>query len=100
MEPSRTTFAQFKDRNKDGINRFLKHVLKYDFATQIIKACCVLHNFVANRDGVRTCDEMHINECFQDLNDIVVTNRFNIRDEFCNYFNSDVGALPWQLTKI
>ncbi|XP_047518535.1 protein ALP1-like [Pieris napi] len=78
--------------------------VKYDFATDIIKACCVLHNFVVSRDGSKMSEELYIDDFLLDLrqtiDDVSLSNPVNIRDEFSKYLNSDVGALSWQLTKI
>lgn len=78
--------------------------VKYDFAIDIIKACCVLHNFVISRDGNRMSDELYIDhsllELQQTVDEVSLSNPVNIRDEFSKYFNSDVGVLSWQLSKI
>lgn len=80
--------------------------VKYDFAIDIIKACCVLHNFVVSRDGSKMYDELYIDDSLIDLHlqqtidDVSIANPVNIRNEFSKYFNSDVGALSWQLSKI
>lgn len=78
--------------------------MQYNFATDVIKACCVLHNFVVNRDGVKAPEKIFINDDFLVLqhltNNASITNPVNIRNEFCKYFSSDVGALSWQSTKI
>ncbi|XP_060807837.1 uncharacterized protein LOC132903452 [Amyelois transitella] len=77
--------------------------VSYDFATAIVKACCVLHNFVADREGVRQkdklaiiCDEFH---SLQPQNE-ELTAANGIRNEFANYFMSSTGSLKWQLKKI
>lgn len=69
-----------------------------DLAESIVKACCVLHNFVRQRDGVRT-DE---NSCDFILSHIRKdsTSRGNqkslaIREQFADYF-VNVNPLAWQ----
>lgn len=79
--------------------------VKYEFATDIIKACCVLHNFVLNRDGVQASDDNIFNDSNLQMLQSVTTNESSMgphltRNIFCNYFSSDVGALSWQLKKI
>lgn len=80
--------------------------VKYAFAIDIIKARCVLHNFVVSRDGSKMSDELYIDDSLLDLHlqqtidDFSIANPVNIRNEFSKYFNSDVGALSWQLSKI
>lgn len=77
--------------------------VSYDCLIDIIKASCVLHNFVLDRDGVQTCPEMIINYNLHTLHESTNEGRTSadkIRNEFCEYFNSDVGALSWQLKKI
>lgn len=80
--------------------------VSYDFAIDIVKACCVLHNFVLYRDGLETPVEMVIDDSEllplqQRLNvgsQVVSANI--IRNEYLDYFTSEVGALSWQLQKI
>lgn len=77
--------------------------VSYDFTIDIIKACCVLLNFVLNRDGAQTFEEMIIDDSLQILHETTLesgTGANIIRNEFCNYFNSNIGGLSWQLTKI
>lgn len=78
--------------------------VKYIFATDIIKACCVLHNFIINRDGVTTSMEDLVDDSFVEFQpgneDLSNSNPVSIRNKFCAYFNSDIGALSWQLNKI
>lgn len=77
--------------------------VKVDFAVDIVKSCCVLHNFVRDRDGFSFDDTLAINGFEQnDVFDNSGTNR-NInrfRDALSYYFMSDEGQLPWQFEKI
>ncbi|XP_023935468.2 uncharacterized protein LOC112043965 [Bicyclus anynana] len=80
--------------------------VSYDFAIDIVKACCILHNFVINRDELDTPIEMIIDNSElqplqQGLNvgsQVVSVNI--IRNEYSDYFTSEVGALSWQLKLI
>ncbi|XP_049880389.1 uncharacterized protein LOC126376875 [Pectinophora gossypiella] len=80
--------------------------VSYDFAIDIVKACCILHNFVINREELDTPIEMIIDDSElqpieQGLNvgsQVVGANI--IRNEYSDYFTSEVGALSWQLQKI
>lgn len=71
-------------------------------ADDVVKSCCVLHNFVRRKDGIRVEDECY--EC--PLNDISCiglrsdTGGTEVRDYFANYFVSPEGSLPWQYDKI
>ncbi|CAG4964994.1 unnamed protein product [Colias eurytheme] len=76
-----------------------------DLCTNIIKASCVLHNFILNREVTETFEDMIIDDSFIELQQSTQEGRTrtratDIRNEFCDYFNSDVGALSWQLNKI
>ena len=68
-----------------------------DFAIQIIKTACVLHNFVRRRDGYQFEDTLTNN-----LNDISVrgtgslTQGQVVREMFADYFSSSEGSLAWQ----
>lgn len=68
-----------------------------DFVDDIIKSCCVLHNFVRKRDGYNY-EDME-SECH--LDDIEVigtgsrTNGIEVREAFAEYFVNE-GAVPFQ----
>uniref|UniRef100_A0A2S2PHY3 Putative nuclease HARBI1 n=1 Tax=Schizaphis graminum TaxID=13262 RepID=A0A2S2PHY3_SCHGA len=73
-----------------------------DFCDHIIKACCVLHNFVRKRDGCNydenIADTAYINylEGFQGHGRRHINrNGMEIRDNFANYFINQ-GAVPFQ----
>ena len=75
-----------------------------DFATKIIQACCVLHNFVRDRDGYAFEDTLSV-AGFQDCDAERQNQRgglqaTNIRQKFAEYFMSEQGSLPWQMSKI
>lgn len=74
-----------------------------EFAVKIVNACVVLHNFVLERDGYNDLDTMSITG----LSDISDESNVrggptpnSIRNALCKYFVSDVGSLPWQMSKI
>lgn len=68
------------------------------FAIGIVKACCLLHNFVRQREGVRLDDILVINrlEDATDSGQVFQGGRYakECRDKFSTYFTSDVGKLP------
>ncbi|XP_008180130.1 protein ALP1-like [Acyrthosiphon pisum] len=71
-----------------------------DFVDEIIKSCCVLHNFVRRRDGFNNEDtETNM------LDDIEVrgtgarTQGTEVRDYFAKYFMGP-GSVPFQFQKI
>lgn len=73
------------------------------FAMDIVKAAVVLHNLVRDRDGLRSQD-FYVSKGFQDL-PTAPTPRGgrqanDIREQFCEYFVSPEGMLPWQASKI
>jgi hypothetical protein len=68
-----------------------------DFAEDIVKACCMLHNFVLQKEGYQFEDTLEIHE-FEDVQGGRSAN--DIRNMFACYFMSDNGAVPWQLSRI
>ncbi|CAI6353920.1 unnamed protein product [Macrosiphum euphorbiae] len=76
--------------------------VKLDLAQNIIKSCCILHNFVRARDGYRYDDTLTV----QGLENIENTNMTRgsqtaqtVRDKYANYFVTD-GEVEWQYSKI
>lgn len=74
-----------------------------DLATDIVKCCCVLHNFVRARDGYDFEDSLTVTG----MEDIELDNNLNVnksinryRDALANYFNSELGQVAWQIEKI
>lgn len=68
-----------------------------EFAYAILKACCVLHNYVRLRDGFRF-DETLFQSSLSSLNCTTVRpnmRSLNTRDTFADYFMNE-GKLPWQ----
>lgn len=75
------------------------------FAKNIIKACCILHNMIREKDGFRTEDLIiSSGSKLQNLfrRKAVSTNKtgHGVRTCFANYFVNKDGQLPWQLSKI
>lgn len=68
-----------------------------DYAKDIVKACCILHNFV-QRDGFDYEDTLTIFGLEDELGDVYrnMTPADSIRSKFADYFMSDEGSLPWQ----
>lgn len=64
----------------------------------IVKACCVLHNYIREKDGYRIQDTLTV----VGFEDLTLKTNSNIRpgdairDKFSNYFVSPVGSVPWQ----
>lgn len=69
-----------------------------ELSIKIVKACCILHNFVRTRDGYKFDHTLSIHG-FETSNDTIDTqNRSgnSIRDMFANYFSTEEGKVEWQ----
>lgn len=76
--------------------------IRSDLAERIIKTCCLLHNFVRQRDGYRFEETLTING----LTDVMPKDNTQpgnstkcMRTLFMDYFNNE-GAISWQWNKI
>ncbi|XP_022181966.1 protein ALP1-like [Myzus persicae] len=74
-----------------------------ELVIDIVKCCCVLHNFVRARDGYDFEDSLTVTG----MEDIELDNNFNVnrsvnryRDALANYFSSELGQVAWQNEKI
>nr|XP_023016277.1 protein ANTAGONIST OF LIKE HETEROCHROMATIN PROTEIN 1-like [Leptinotarsa decemlineata] len=78
---------------------------KLESIDSIIKATCILHNYLGTREG--RCP--NINEELLEKGNSnnqwlplahrgsrATTESFVIRQNFCNYFNSNIGRIPWR----
>uniref|UniRef100_A0A8C5MPK2 DDE Tnp4 domain-containing protein n=1 Tax=Leptobrachium leishanense TaxID=445787 RepID=A0A8C5MPK2_9ANUR len=77
--------------------------LHVDFCVDIVKCCCVLHNFVRARDGFNFDDSLSVCGLEEFINDDVMpVNRHSNRhrDALANYFTSEAGQVPWQTGSI
>lgn len=76
--------------------------VSFRLAKKIVKACCVLHNFVLVKDGYAFHHTLKI-KGFHNLTStspLTGRNGYTVRDEFANYFISSAGQVPWQNEKI
>lgn len=71
-----------------------------DLAIDIVKCCCILHNYVRTRDGFKLKDTLSTQGFFDaPLAEATAQGGRrlnNIRNIFADYFISDLGKLPWQ----
>ena len=77
--------------------------LSLQFSKDVVKACCILHNFVRDREGIKFEDTLTINglenvSTIPDEDESLSS--LTIRDKFANYFCSTEGSLSWQLNCI
>lgn len=68
-----------------------------DFCDDIVKACCVPHNFIRKRDGYNYDEETDVHN----LDNLTTRGRninrsgIDVRDNFADYFIAD-GEVPFQ----
>ncbi|XP_054260017.1 uncharacterized protein LOC128984701 [Macrosteles quadrilineatus] len=84
--------------------RIFHHPMDVDISLceDIVKVCCVLHNFIRDRDGCRVEDCLSIEGLYDiDLEHCEQPGKATeLRDTFADYFVSKEGAVPWQLDRI
>lgn len=74
-----------------------------NFCDTLVKACCILHNFIRRRDGVQYEDILH--ECSLETNVAAIGVRStakgtDVREYFIKYFPFPAGSIPWQYDKV
>lgn len=73
----------------------------FNVAKNIVKACCVLHNYIRVRDGYSIDDTLTIVGMTDMSNNLPTTRSGNaLRDYFAEYFLSPAGRVPWQDSRI
>lgn len=72
-----------------------------ELAVNITNACCVLHNFVRERNGIDFKDSLTV-EGFEEINPVIVDRggrtAIDMRNIYADYFYSE-GAVSWQHDK-
>lgn len=68
----------------------------------IIRSCCVLHNFVRQRDGYKIEDTLSVEGLYEWNGDCQPPTKkaIQLREKFCDYFVSEAGAVDWQMDRI
>lgn len=82
--------------------------LKLNNTIHVVKAACVLHNYVRERDGFLFQDTLEITGLYNIQHDesqrITITRgnkaAYRYRNDFVSYFNSSEGRVPWQDDKV
>jgi hypothetical protein len=70
------------------------------FCDKILMCCCILHNFIRAKDGVRFDDTVSASP-LDDASFEPSPNRgTDVRQYLSSYFTSAAGSLPWQYNKI
>lgn len=82
---------------------------KLESVVEIVKATCVLHNFLMTESPLRRYDveessELSTSDCqliqFRRMSGNAPANAFNVRNTFMQFFNSPSGAVSWQADRI
>jgi hypothetical protein len=68
----------------------------------IIKACCVLHNYVRKNDGIQFGDTLYECplECVRPVGTRGSVRVIAVREYFAKYFTSPQWSVPWQYGKM
>lgn len=73
-----------------------------EFADNIVKACCILHNYVRKNDGIQFLDTAY--ECpLENISNSLESRTMsaaNVRTYFATYFTSPQGSISCQYDKI
>lgn len=74
---------------------------KPENAEKIVKCTCVLHNIIIDKEGAQT-DMADVNSTLtlSRRNNSSTENARDIRNKYMEYFNSPVGAVPFQYNMI
>lgn len=70
--------------------------LSLQFSKDVVKACCILHNFVYDRDVIKFEDTLTNASMILDENESLSGSI--IREKHANYFCCSEGSLTWHLT--
>jgi len=76
--------------------------VKPDFCDNIIKACCVLRNYVLKNDGIQFDDNLYKCplESVQPVGTMGSDRSIAVREYFAKNFTSLQGSVPWQYGKM
>ncbi|CAI6356316.1 unnamed protein product [Macrosiphum euphorbiae] len=69
-----------------------------DFVNTIVQAATVLHNYIRRRDGFAFEDTLNCDNMLAIESRSLVGQQ--VRDQFAQYFLSEVGSVPWQNNRI
>ncbi|XP_069618718.1 uncharacterized protein [Ranitomeya imitator] len=72
--------------------------LDVNVVESIIKACCILHNYLRLHEAVDVKETMpSMERVTERVNEMPDMSALQVRDMFADYFMSPEGAVPWQI---
>ena len=77
--------------------------VRTSLAEDIVKASCILHNYVRCKDGYKFEDVLTVEgvgELARDITSRGSRNAVNTRERLADYFMSPEGEVPWQYNQI